>query len=62
MESPRPKISVVVPVYNGAKHIETCVETLQNQSYSAYEIVLVNDASTDNTVEVVQKLLLTCDV
>lgn len=42
-----PLISVIVPVYNSEQYLEKCVESIQNQSYSNIEIILVNDGSAD---------------
>lgn len=41
------KISVIVPVYNSAKYLETCLDSILRQDYETLEIVLVNDASRD---------------
>lgn len=43
------KVSVIVPVYNGEKYIEACLESLIKQSLNGIEIILVNDGSTDNS-------------
>jgi len=50
-----PKVSVVIPTYNAAQYIGETVESVLNQSYKEYEIVVVNDGSTDNTEQVLQK-------
>ena len=42
-------ISVIVPVYNTAKYLDKCVETLVNQSYANLEIILVDDGSPDES-------------
>ncbi len=42
-------ISVIIPVYNCKKWLEACVSSLLNQSYKDFEILLVNDGSTDNS-------------
>lgn len=42
-------VSVIVPVYNGEKYLNKCVESLLNQTYSEIEIILVDDGSTDNS-------------
>lgn len=39
------KISVILPVFNGEKHIENCLESLICQSYDNLEIIIVNDGS-----------------
>ena len=50
-----PLISVIVPVYNSESCIVRCIESIQNQSYSNLEILLVNNWSTDNSKEVCRK-------
>ena len=45
----RPKLSFVVPVYNVEKYLRKCVESLIKQDYSNYEIILVDDGSTDGS-------------
>lgn len=44
-----PKYSVVVPVYNAEKYIEDCVNSVLSQSLSDFELILVNDGSTDSS-------------
>lgn len=45
-------VSIVVPVYNVEKFIEECLNSVLAQTYQSYEIVLVNDGSTDNSLEI----------
>lgn len=45
------KISVVVPCYNCSQTIEECIDSAINQTYSSYEILLIDDGSLDNTLE-----------
>ena len=49
-------VSVIVPVYNMGDSIERCVESLQNQDYSNYEIILVDDGSKDDSLSKCQGL------
>lgn len=42
-------ISVIVPIYNGEKYLDSCVESILEQSYKDFELILVDDASTDRT-------------
>jgi len=48
------KVSVVIPVYNGAKYIDRCLEFLFNQTFECFEIICVNDGSADNSSEVLK--------
>ena len=50
-------ISVIVPVYNVEKYLEQCIDSLLSQTYQNFEIILVDDGSTDSSVEIVHKLM-----
>lgn len=41
------KFSIIIPIYNVEKYVEQCLESVDGQSYEDYEIILVNDGSTD---------------
>ena len=45
-------ISVIVPIYNTGKYLVECVESLRKQTYSNIEIILVDDGSTDASIEI----------
>lgn len=49
-----PKISVIIPVYNGVKYINQCLDSLINQTFKDFEIICVNDGSTDNSLEILE--------
>lgn len=49
-----PLISVIVPAYNVEKYIKTCLDSLINQTYSHFEIIIINDGSTDQTEEILR--------
>lgn len=46
------KISIIVPVYNSARYITECIESLLQQTYKNYEILLVDDCSTDESLQI----------
>lgn len=45
-------ISVIVPVYNGEKYIDKCLQSILAQTYTNYEVIIVNDGSTDKSREI----------
>ncbi len=48
--------SIIVPIYNGEEYIENAVNSVVNQSFTNFEIILVNDGSGDNTLNICEKL------
>ena len=48
----RPIISVIIPVYNGEKYIHVCIDSVLKQSFSDFEILLIDDGSTDNSGQI----------
>ena len=49
-----PKISVIIPVYNTEKYIEKCLKSLEKQTMQDFEVIIVNDGSTDNSKKVIK--------
>ncbi len=49
-----PAISVVIPMYNAEKYIGECLDSLLNQSFQDFEVIVVDDCSTDSSVEIVK--------
>lgn len=49
-----PRISVIVPVYNSELYLRACVESILSQTYPNLEILLVNDGSTDRSLEILE--------
>lgn len=52
----KPKISIIVPIYNAEEYINSCIESLLNQSFVDYEIVLIDDGSTDKSFQICKKI------
>lgn len=50
-----PLISVIVPIYNSEKYLDRCIGSICKQTYTNLEIILVNDGSLDNSLEVCEK-------
>ncbi len=50
-----PKVSIIIPVYNGANYVEEAINSALSQTYKNIEIIVVNDGSVDNTETVLEK-------
>ena len=48
-------ISVIVPIYNSEKYLEKCITSLLHQNINNYEIILIDDGSTDKSLEICKK-------
>ncbi len=48
-------LSIIVPVYNAEKYLDRCITSLLNQSYTNFEVLLINDSSTDNSAMICQR-------
>lgn len=55
MSLDKPKISIIVPVYNTANYLEECLDSLVNQSLEDIEIICIDDKSEDNSPEILEK-------
>ena len=49
------KVSVIVPVYNVEKYLRRCLDSLVNQTFKDYEVILVNDGSTDSSSDIINE-------
>lgn len=59
---PLPKVSVVVPNYNYARYIGERLDSILQQTSPIYELIVLDDASTDNSVEVIDRILEDCSI
>ena len=50
----KPKISIIIPVYNVEKYLEQCLKSVINQTFKDIEIICINDGSTDNSLEILE--------
>lgn len=50
-----PKYSIIIPVYNVEKYIKKCLDSIFNQTYKDFEVIVVNDGTKDNSMDIVKK-------
>ena len=49
------KVSIIIPVYNSEKYIRKCLNSIRNQTYKNYEVIVLNDGSKDNSLAELKK-------
>jgi biofilm PGA synthesis N-glycosyltransferase PgaC len=54
-DTPSPLVSIIVPAYNEEKVIANCIQSIRNSDYKNYEIILVDDGSSDKTLQIMQQ-------
>lgn len=57
MKQKKPIISIVVPVYNAEQYLRRCLESIVNQTYTNLDIILINDGSTDLSLEICRQYM-----
>lgn len=61
-KQPLPRVSVAVPNYNYAKYIVSRLDSIVKQTYPLYELIVLDDVSTDNSVDVIKAYLQSCQI
>lgn len=51
-----PEVSIIIPVYNNEQYIEKCIQSVLNQTFENFEVIVINDGSTDKSGEILEKL------
>lgn len=55
MQNNNPEISIIIPIYNVQKYLKRCLDSIKNQSFENFEVIMVNDGSTDNSFDIAKK-------
>mgnify|MGYP003308983366 CR=1 FL=1 len=49
------KVSIIIPIYNSEKYLKRCLDSIVNQTFKDYEVIAVNDGSTDNSLNILNE-------
>lgn len=60
-ENNLPLVSVIIPVYNTQDYIKICIESILQQTYQNFEIICISDGSTDQSVDIIHRMMLNDD-
>ena len=50
------KVSIIIPVYNNEKYVEKCIRSVMEQTFRNIEIIIIDDGSQDDSVEILNRL------
>ena len=50
------KISIIIPIYNSEKYIRRCLNSILNQTFQDFEIILIDDNSKDNSLKIISEI------
>ena len=53
----QPSFSIIIPVYNAGKYLLKTLESVKDQGFTDFEVLLVDDGSTDNSVSIIQQYI-----
>ena len=48
----KPKVTIIIPVYNAEKYIKECFDSIINQTFSNFEVIIIDDGSIDNSSQI----------
>ncbi len=56
MPETTPKVTVLIPVYNAESYLKECIESILNGTFTDFELLLIDDCSTDSSVEIIRSV------
>ena len=56
-----PFFSIIIPAYNAQDYIENCIKSILEQNFQNYEIIIIDDGSTDDTLKIIASYAQACD-
>ena len=54
IENPYPAVSVIIPAYNAARYLPAALDSILQQSFTDFEVIVIDDCSTDDTAEIIR--------
>lgn len=51
------EVTIGLPVYNAEEYIEDCIRSILNQTYSSFKLLIIDDGSTDNSIQIIEKFI-----
>lgn len=55
IEQPKHLVSIITPTFNSAQYIDQCIASVLSQTYTNWELIITDDFSQDNTIDIIQK-------
>ncbi len=52
-----PKVSIIIPAYNVAPYISECLDSVVSQTFTDWEVIVIDDGSTDDTVDIIREFI-----
>lgn len=53
-------LSIIIPIYNSERYIKKCIESILSQSNKNFELIIIDDGSTDNSIQILEEILANC--